>query len=131
MIGPLHNAGPVPPQSVDTTELGGILADLEGIHAGIDLIRDGIRLIAHDRLSVDQTQTLIATLAGSPDCDITSAIAHLVARLADADTNPALRSLSRPAQKEAQHLGEQIVFDLTDPELHQPAADLAAAIDHH
>ena len=127
-MNPLHTAGNAVP-NVDDTELGGLLADLEGVHAGIDLIRDGIRLIAHDRLTRDQTQTLTATLAGSTDCDVITAIAYLVQRLASADTNPALRDLPLDAQKTAQHLGEQTVFAYADPNLHDLASTAAAVID--
>ena len=32
--------------SLDDTELGGVLEDTAGAHRGIDLIRDGIQLLA-------------------------------------------------------------------------------------
>ncbi|MEU1134130.1 hypothetical protein ABZ383_30455 [Streptomyces sp. NPDC005900] len=115
--------------NVDDTDLGGLLADLRGVHAGIELILDGLRLIAHDRHSIDRTQTLIATLAGNADCDLITAIAHTVQRLASADTNPALRTLPLDQQKQVQRHGEQAVFDLTDPYHHQQASEACAAID--
>ncbi|MFF1358776.1 hypothetical protein [Streptomyces sp. NPDC058297] len=125
---PLHTAGnAVPP--VDGTELGDVLDDLAGIHAGIDLHRDGIRHLALDRHDIDRTQTLIAALAGSPDCDLITAIGLTVQRLATAESNPALRSLPLDVQKTAQLLGERIAFALADPEIHNLAAELAAVID--
>ncbi|MFH9236057.1 hypothetical protein [Streptomyces globisporus] len=124
--GPVHTAGnAVPPLD---TDLAGALEDLAGVHEGIDLIRDGIRLLALDRHTSDTTQTLLATLAGSAGADIITAVGHLVARLANADHNPALRNLPLDAQKQAQRHGEQAAFHLNDPDLHQPASEASAAI---
>lgn len=115
--------------NVDDTELGGLLEDLYGIHAGLDLMLDGARLIAHDRHTLDRTQTLSAGLAGSTDgTDLLTAIGLLVARLTNPDTNPALRQLTFEQQKQTQKAGEALVFDLADPHLHQHAADASGAI---
>jgi hypothetical protein len=115
--------------AIDGTELGDVLDDLDGIHAGIDLIRDGIRHLAHDRLTTEQTQLLIVTLAGSTDgTDVLTAIGHLVARLTNPDTNPALRSLDHDAQKDTQRAGENLLHHLSDPDLHQHAATASGAI---
>jgi hypothetical protein len=124
----VHTEGnTVPPLDDD---LAGCLDDLAGVHPGIDLIRDGIRLLALDRHTADRTQTLLAVLAGSTDgTDILHALAHLVARLSNADTNPSLRTLPLDQQKEAQHHGEQAQFHLTDEWLHQHASEASAAID--
>jgi hypothetical protein len=124
----VHTAGnAVPPLGED---LADVLDDLAGAHPGIDLIRDGIRLIALDRLDADKTQTVITYLAGFPDgTDVLTALAHLVARLSNADTNPSLRTLPLDQQKTAQHHGEQAQFHLTDEWLHQHASEASAAID--
>jgi hypothetical protein len=125
----VHTAGNAVP-NVDATELGNVLDDLTGIHAGIDLIRDGIRHLAHDRHTPDTTQTLLATLAGSSDgTDVIAAIGLLVARLTHTDSNPALRTLPLDRQKNAQREGEQALFALTDPYIHQPTAEACAHID--
>lgn len=117
----------VPP--LDGTELGGVLQDLAGFSAGIDLIRDGIRLLALERHTTGQTQTLCAALAGSADgTDVLTAIGLLVARLSNAESNPALRGLPFEQQKEAALHGERLVFDLADPDLHQHASEASAAI---
>ncbi|MET8746398.1 hypothetical protein [Streptomyces sp. NPDC004728] len=126
---PLHTDGnQVPPLDDD---LAGVLDDLAGIHPGIDLLRNGIRLLALDRHTTDRTQTLLAALAGSNGADILTALAHLVARLSTADTNPALRHLPLNQQKTAQQHGETALYDLTDPQLHQPASEASAAITSH
>ncbi|MFM9373247.1 hypothetical protein [Streptomyces sp. Da 82-17] len=126
---PLHtDANAVP--SIDDTDLGDVLADLSGIHPGLDLIADGLRLIAHDRHSRGQTQTISAALAGT-DSDAVTAIAFTLQRLADPDTNPSLRELPLDQQKLIRLAGEQTAYALTDPDLHQPAANIAAAIDGH
>jgi hypothetical protein len=127
-LGPVHTAGNAVP-SLEGTELGGVLEDLAGFHPGIDLIRDGIRLIATDRHTTQQTQTLSAVLAGANGVDVLTAIGLLVARITDADTNPALRTLPFEAQKTAALHGERLVFDLADDDLHQHASEAAAAID--
>ncbi|MFF2864531.1 hypothetical protein ACFVSX_32205 [Streptomyces rubiginosohelvolus] len=124
--GPVHTAGnAVPPLD---TDLAGALDDLAGIHPGIDLICDGFRHLALDRHTPDTTQTLLATLAGSAGADVITVVAHLVARLANADLNPALRSLPLDTQKEAQRHGEQAAFHLNDPALHQPASEASASV---
>lgn len=109
--------------------LAGVLDDLTGIHPGIDLLRDGIRLLALDRHDQDKTQTLLAALAGSSDgTDIVTALAHLIARLANAHSNPCLHTLPLQRQKDAQQHGEHALFALTDPDLHQHASEASAAI---
>jgi hypothetical protein len=114
---------------VDDTELGIVLDDLAGIHPGIDLIRDGLRLIALDRLTVEQTQLLAVTLAGGTDgTDVLTAIGHLTARLLNADSNPALRTLPLDRQKNVQRHGELLVHHLGDPDLHQHASNASGAI---
>jgi hypothetical protein len=116
--------------AVDGTELGGLLDDLAGFDEGIDQIVSGIRHLALKRLTADRTQTLCAALAGSADgTDVLTAIGLLVARISNADTNPALRALPFEQQKEARLNGERLVFDLADPDLHQHASETAAAID--
>jgi hypothetical protein len=120
-------ASAVPP--LDGTELGGLLQDLEDVHAGIDLIRDGLRLLALERLTTEQTQLLIVTLAGSPDgTDVLTAIGQLVARLTNPDSNPALRHLPLDRQKNTQLHGELLVYDLADPDLHQHASNASGSI---
>ncbi|WP_097964982.1 hypothetical protein [Streptomyces sp. or20] len=123
---PVHTAGnAVPPLDPD---LDGALDDLAGIHPGIDLIRDGISLLALDRHTADGTQTLLATLSGSPGADVITAVGHLVARLANADLNPALHGLPLDTQKVTRLHGEQAAFHLADPDLHQHASEASAAI---
>lgn len=125
----VHTAANAVP-AIDGTELGGLLDDLAGFHPGIDLIRDGLRLIALDRLTVSQTQTVIAVLAGGSDgLNLVAAIGQLIARLADPDTNPALRTLPLDQQKTARREGANAAYALTDPDLHQTAAETSAAID--
>jgi len=118
----------VPP--ITGTDLGDVLDDLEGIHAGIDLIRDGLRLLALDRHDLNDTQVLLATLAGSPDgTDVLGAVGQLVARLANPDSNPALRTLPLDAQKTARRHGELTAYHLGDPDLRDSASNANAALD--
>lgn len=130
MTGPHHvhtEGNAVPP--VDGTELGDVLEDLDGIHAGIDLIREGARLIALDRLTTEQTQLLAVSIAGSPDgTDVITMLALTVARILNPDTNPSLRTLDFDAQKNTQRAGECLTFAISDPALHQHAANASGAI---
>lgn len=125
---PVHTeANAVPP--VDDTEVGGLLDDLAGIHPGIDLIRDGIRLITTSRLTTDQTQTLIAALAGATDgTNVVNLLGQTIARLTNPDTNPCLRALPLDQQKTVQLAGETTAFHLADDQLAQFASDTSAAI---
>lgn len=131
MAGPreVHTAAnAVPPLD---TELAGVLEDIaEAQHPGIDLICDGIRLLALSQHTVEKTQLLAVTLAGSPDgTDVLTAIAQLVARLTNADFNPALRDLPFDRQKNTQLHGERLVRHIADDnDLHQHASNASGAI---
>lgn len=115
--------------SLDGTELGGLLEDLSGFDPGIDMLCDAARLIALSRHSVDRTQTLTVSLAGSPDgTDALTMIGLLVAWITNADSNPALRSLDLNAQKTTQLHGELLVHHLGDPDLHQHASNASGSI---
>jgi hypothetical protein len=126
-MGPVHTAGnAVPPLDDDQA---GLLDDLAGVHAGVDMIRDGIRHLALSRLSPSETQTVLYTLAGAEGLDVLTALAQLVQRLTNPDTNPALRGLDLPTQKEIQHHGELHAYDVADFD-RQPIADAIGLIDH-
>ncbi|MET9725441.1 hypothetical protein [Streptomyces zaomyceticus] len=102
---------PVPP--LDENGLGGVLDDTAGVHAGVDMIRDGIRLLALDRLTADKTQTILSTIAGA-DANLLTALGLLVQRLTNPDTNPALDTLTAQTAKDVQQLGEQFACDLAE-----------------
>ncbi|MEU9014270.1 hypothetical protein AB0D12_31775 [Streptomyces sp. NPDC048479] len=140
MAGPFDHDAPLAAADVHTADnavppldedLAGCLDDLAGVHPGIDLIRDGYRLLATDRLDTDQTQTILATLAGSPGADVTTLLALLVQRLTNPDSNPCLRALDPDAQKTVKHLGQVHAFETaafaTRP--YEPVAEASAAID--
>lgn len=102
---------------------------IRGIHPGLDLIADGYRLIALDRLTLETTQTVLVALAGSPDGeDVLTVHAHTAARLTSPDTNPALRSLDLAAQKDVQGCGAHLAFALSRPDLHQHASNASGSI---
>lgn len=123
----VHTAdGAVPPLDDD---LAGVLDDLAGIHPGIDLIRDGIRLLALSGHSLDKTQTLLATIAGSDGFDVLTALSLLVQRLTNPTANPCLRALPLQVQKDVQHLGEQHVYETAEFASREPVAEAAARID--
>ncbi|MFE1230589.1 hypothetical protein [Streptomyces sp. NPDC058745] len=123
----VHTAAHAVPPLDD--EFDGLLDDLAGVHPGIDLLRDGIRLLAVDRHEANGTQAIAATIAGSGDgTDIVNALALLVQRLTDPATNPCLRALPEPQQKATRHAGEQTASLLADPYLRDRAAEIPAAI---
>ena len=110
-------------------DLDGLHEDLRGIHPGIDLILDGYRLLALDRHTTDMTQTLIAAIAGGSDgTNLTNLGGQTIARLASADSNPALRDLPLDQQKRIQLRGETTAFALNHDQLAQFASDTSAAI---
>ncbi len=109
-------ARPVTP--LDTTELGELLTYLtvNPSHPGIRLVCHGLALIAEDTtLTVNDTQVLLAELAGSPDgTDLLGALGHLVARLTNPDSNPALRTLpDDDNRKTAQLRGQRTAHTFT------------------
>lgn len=126
-MNPLHTAGNAVP-TLDGTDLDDVIDGLRGIHPGLDLIADAAQLIATDRLDRDQTQTITAKLAGCVDTDAITLIRLLVERLTDADTNPSLRDLPLATQEKTRKHIVPLTYDLTHPNLHQPAAEAAAAI---
>lgn len=117
----------VPPLNDD---LAGLLADITGFHHGLDLIADGVRAIALDRLDIRTTQALVTTLAGSTDpagqqIDVAALIAALVARLLNSDENPALRTLPADVQDQARTAGENFAdYDAYST----PRTDLAKTV---
>jgi hypothetical protein len=117
----------VPPLNDD---LAGVLDDLVGFHPGLDLIADGVRLLALDRLTIQQTQTVVTMLAGSTDpagqqIDVSALIAALVARLLNADENPALRTLPADTQDQARTAGA----DFADHDAYiTPRTDIAKTV---
>lgn len=123
----LHTpANAVPPLDQDFETA---LDAIRGIHPGLDLIADGLRLLALDRHDLDTTQTVTVALAGSPDNeDALALIASTVARLTNPDTNPALRGLHFDQQKKVQQAGEHLVFALTDHRIHQHASNASGHI---
>lgn len=132
MSGPFPSTAGNAVPGLDGTELGGILDDLYGFDEGIDLICDGIKLIALRRLPIERVQLLLATLAGSPDgTDLIGAIGRLAERLADSDNSPALRELPLDIQKDAVLHGANTAYTLLDPELRGPASEACAALDNH
>lgn len=112
-------------------DMEGVFEDLADVQdPGIDQILAGLRHIALTPHSIDRTQTLIAVLAGgSSGLNLVALIGQLVARLATADTNPALRTLPDHQQKIAQLNGEATAFALSHDQLTQFASDTSAAID--
>ena len=126
-------AGPVPSRTrpvppLDEDGLGGALDDLAGFHPGIDQIRDGIRLLALDRLDREQTMNVLAALAGTEQ-SIVTAIGYLVERLTNPTTNPALTVLAPETAKDVQAYGEQYRYELAEFGPHQHAAEAVGLID--
>jgi hypothetical protein len=116
----------VPPLDDD---LEGILEDLSGIHPGIDQIRAGFRLLALDRLTRDQTQTIISAIGGSDGADITGLQAAVVARLTDPDTNPCLRELHPDVANDVRRIGGAYAIDLATTAPRDLAAEACIRID--
>jgi hypothetical protein len=117
----------VPPLNDD---LAGVLDGLVGFHYGLDLIADGVRALALDRLTIPQTQTVVTMLAGSTDpagqqIDVAALIAALVQRLLNADENPALRTLPTDTQTQARTAGA----DFADHDAYiTPRTDIAKTV---
>ena len=127
----LHTDGNAVP-AVDGTELGHVLDQLANIHPVIDFLRDSSRLAATSRLTLDETQTLIAAFAGSSDgANGLNLIGQTIARLTNPDSNPCLRDLPLDQQKTIQLNGETAAFALNHDQLAQFASDTSAAITNH
>ncbi|MEU5322982.1 hypothetical protein AB0G67_40460 [Streptomyces sp. NPDC021056] len=111
-------------------ELAGLLEDLADVQdPGINQILSGLRYLALTRYTADQSQTRIAALAGGSDgTNVITAIGRLLARLADANSNPALRTIPLEQQKNARLAGQLACMALSDPDLAQTASETSAAI---
>ncbi|MFE5828984.1 hypothetical protein ACFQ8W_01725 [Streptomyces sp. NPDC056508] len=113
---------------LDDDGLGGILDDTAGLHAGIDMIRDGLRLLALDRLTRDQTMSVLAALAGAEQ-NLADGLGYLVERLTNPTTNPALAGLDPDTAKNVQHLGERYRYETAEYGPQQHAANAIGLID--
>ncbi|MFI6055737.1 hypothetical protein ACIBCO_37345 [Streptomyces violascens] len=109
-------------------ELAGALEDLDGIHCGIDLIRDGIRLLGLDQHTADQTQNILAALAGSEGADVLTVLALLVRRLTDPAANPSLRPLPCATAQAVQQRGEEHAHEIAEFAPRQAVADACGLI---
>ncbi|RSS37440.1 hypothetical protein [Streptomyces sp. WAC08241] len=132
---PIHRPGemaPIPdrrhPMPPLDDGLGGILDDTAGIHPGIDLIRDGLRLLALDHLTREQTMSVLAALAGAEQ-NLADGIGHLVERLTNPTTNPALTHLDPDTAKNVQLEGERYRHETTAYGSRPRAAEAIALID--
>jgi len=124
-----------PSAAFDGSDLGDILDDLDGIHAGIDLIRAGAAHIATSARTGDltprQTRLLLASLAGSPDAtDVIGLIAALITELTSTDTNPSVAALPDEQAKTVRHHGEIAAHHLNDPTLREAPSKAVAALEH-
>lgn len=109
-------------------DLAFLLDGLAGAHPGIDMIRDGIRHLAVDKLSADQTQVILYSLAGSEGMDVLTAVGLLLKRIADSQTNPSLRALPGPVQQELRDTVTSVEDDMTDLVPRQIVADAIGLI---
>ncbi|WP_228981214.1 hypothetical protein [Streptomyces sp. DH12] len=123
----VHTADNAVPPLDDDFE--GALADCRGIHPGIDLILDGVRHIALDRLTTDQTQSILSTIAGTGGADLAEVFAQLVRRLTDPTQNPCLRALDHDVQKQVQAYGEQYAYETGEYTPRDRTSEAAALID--
>lgn len=122
-------AAPLPDRSVPPLddELAGTLDDIAAVHPGLDMIRDGIRLLAVDKLTADQTQTILSTIAGT-GTDVLAALGLLVQRLTNPETNPALRPLDPDTRKAVQQHGEQYAYETAEFAPREHTTEAAARI---
>ncbi|GGU11364.1 hypothetical protein [Streptomyces lateritius] len=108
-------AAPIPSRTAEFPPLDEDLIEhldsIPTVHPGVAMIADGLRLLAVDKLTADQTQTIITTLSGA-DANVLAAIGLVVQRLTNPDTNPALDALTPQTAKDVQQLGEQFAYDL-------------------
>jgi hypothetical protein len=106
-----------------------LLDGLGGAHPGIDLIRDGLRLLAGAELDADRTQIVLYDLVGGESLDILTAVALVVRRLTDSATNPALRTLSSSARQNLRDVGACVDEDIAEFVPRQLVADAIGLID--
>lgn len=116
---------PIPP--LDDDGLGGTLDDLAGFQlAGLDMVLDGLRLLALTRLTPEQTTNALVALTGDSDgVSVVTAIGQLVERLTNPDTNPALDGLDAETAKDVQVYGERYRYELTE---YGPQGHVAEAV---
>jgi NADPH-dependent 2,4-dienoyl-CoA reductase/sulfur reductase-like enzyme len=75
-------------------EYTGLVEDLQTAHEDIDTIIAALARLSTRRLTRDQTNTVLGTLAGSDDCtDVLGLFTLTVVRLMDPDTNACLAGL--------------------------------------
>lgn len=108
----------------------GRLEDLSGIHPGVDLIRAGFQAILLDRLTRDETQTLISALAGSTDgADVLGLLAATITHLTSYDTNTCLLEMGDDAAKDVRRIGAAAAVELDSYAPRDLAAETCYRID--
>jgi hypothetical protein len=126
--GYVHTAGNAVPALAERHE--DLLDSLSGIHPGLDQIRAGFRLLMTERLSLDETQTLMSALAGDLDGnDVQGLLAAAIARLADLEANPCLRDLDHDTAMDVRRIGAAVAVDLDTTAPRDLVAELSARTD--
>lgn len=111
----------------DTEDL---LAGLQGIHPGLDLIADGARLLLTDTLDRDQAQTILAAVSASSDgTDLAGLTAALIAHLTNPDTTPCLRQLAPPVLADVRRIGADAARETDTQAPRDLVAEACARID--
>lgn len=101
----------VPALDADTADL---IEDLTGIDPDLDTAVAALARLAVKRLDLDTVPTLLAALAGGThgNPDLLRLLAHLVQRIGDPSTNPALRDLTpHRAQQVRKHTRQYTAYD--------------------
>jgi hypothetical protein len=111
-----------------STEITDLMDDLTGFHPALDRAVAALGDLLTSDLSVDQSQSLVAALAGLADGSFTTLVAHAVRSIANPDTNESLRQLSNRSKQDLRRLGAEYVAQ-ADADLRDTASEISAVID--
>jgi hypothetical protein len=129
MAGPheVHTDGnAVPPLDA---EFEAALDAIRGIHPALDLIADGYRLLALDRLSIENTQTVLVTLAGSATARTSSPSKPSPQPASPTPTpTPPCAASTWPHRRTSRAAEPTSPLRCPDPDLHQHASNASGAI---
>ncbi|MET8585765.1 hypothetical protein ABZX39_33580 [Streptomyces collinus] len=113
-------------------QLATALDQLTGFHPNLDAITAHLEalhtLASSPTLTRDHRQALVARLAGSYEDDLITAVALVAKALCTIPTDTA-DPISEDDAKTAEQHGQDLALRLTEPYLHQPAAEAAYVID--
>lgn len=123
-----HTAVTAPAPSM-SDETASLMWHLTGFHPALNQVVYALRDLMNTPLSADDSRNVIGAIGGLEDTNLVALLGLVVRDLADADLNPALRSLAPSQQQQARAAGVEFAASLEDALPCELAAEVGCVID--